>query len=204
MSATEVTSEEEENHQTPIQFVDSTQPAQGEYSQPVIRFDVPPHRTYYVYQQFRTGSNHKQLFERRQMLCCTYRACDAMDKISAAFSVAFNHTGTKIFAGYNKAVWAFELHRPGIISALDFCPTHTGLLALGSYGHTTAIYTEEIMELLHVLHGQEGGITDVMRSASVWSFSVVSMVENDADMNGSHFNSLSECENQHKDPQLIS
>lgn len=35
------------------------------------------------------------------------------------------------------------------------------MLALGSYSQTTGIYREDNMELLYVLHGQEGGITHV-------------------------------------------
>ncbi|MED6145142.1 hypothetical protein PIB30_022285 [Stylosanthes scabra] len=110
-------------------------------------------------------------------LRCTYRAYDNMDEITTAFSVAFNPAGTKIFAGYNKCIRMFDLHRPGrdfelystakdkkegqtgIISAITFSPSHTGMLALGSYSQTTGIYREDNMELLYVLHGQEGGIT---------------------------------------------
>ncbi|OVA14428.1 WD40 repeat [Macleaya cordata] len=115
-------------------------------------------------------------------LRCTYRAYDAMDEITAAFSVAFNNSGTKVFGGYNKSIRVFDLHRPGrdfeqysttqgnkegqsgIISAIAFCPTHTGMLATGSYCQTTAIYAEDNMELLYVLHGQEGGVTHVQFS----------------------------------------
>ncbi|XP_043688724.1 telomerase Cajal body protein 1 isoform X2 [Telopea speciosissima] len=115
-------------------------------------------------------------------LRCTYRAYDAMDEITAAFSVAFNHAGTKLIAGYNNSLRVFDVHRPGrdfeqystlhgnkdgqsgIISAITFCPTHTGLLATGSYSQTTAIYNEDNMELLYVLHGQEGGVTHVQFS----------------------------------------
>lgn len=115
-------------------------------------------------------------------LRCTYRAYDAMDEITAAFSIAFNPAGTKIFAGYNKLVRIFDLHRPGrdfgqhstlqgnkegqtgIISAIAFSPTHSGMLALGSYSQTTGIYREDNMELLYVLHGQEGGITHIQFS----------------------------------------
>ncbi|XP_022715988.1 telomerase Cajal body protein 1 isoform X2 [Durio zibethinus] len=111
------------------------------------------------------------------LLRCTYRAYDAVDEITAAFSVSFNPAGTKVFAGYNKSVRVFDIHRPGrdfaqystiqgnkdgqtgIISAIAFCPTHTGMLATGSYSQTTAIYREDNMELLYVLHGHEGGIT---------------------------------------------
>ncbi|GFS46405.1 transducin/WD40 repeat-like superfamily protein [Actinidia rufa] len=173
-------------------------------------------------------------------LRCTYRAYDAMDEITAAFSIGFNPAGTKIFAGYNKSLRVFDIHRPGrdflhhstvqgnkegqsvlervvsailnenhggamglimkvvcwdagggactagitvvtvllpaaqlientgqgaktvgycIISAIAFCPSHTKMLATGSYSQTTAIYGEDNMELLYILHGQEGGVT---------------------------------------------
>ncbi|WOG89875.1 hypothetical protein DCAR_0209114 [Daucus carota subsp. sativus] len=115
-------------------------------------------------------------------LRCTYRAFDAMDEITAAMSIGFNPAGTKIFAGYNKTIRIFDIHRPGrdceqhsthhknkegqsgIISAIAFSPTHTGMLATGSYNQTTAIYREDNMESLYVLHGQEGGVTHVQFS----------------------------------------
>lgn len=56
--------------------------------------------------------------------------------------------------------WSYLLIA-GIISAIAFCPAHTGMLATGSYSQTTAIYREDNMELLYVLHGQEGGVTQV-------------------------------------------
>ncbi|GAB2231461.1 hypothetical protein Droror1_Dr00010468 [Drosera rotundifolia] len=115
-------------------------------------------------------------------LRCTYRAYDAMDEITAAFSVAFNPSATKIVAGYNKTLRVFDLHRPGrdfvqhsklkgskegqsgILSALAFSPSHNGMLATGSYDQSVAIYREDNMELLYLLHGQEGGITHVQFS----------------------------------------
>lgn len=54
----------------------------------------------------------------------------------------------------------------GIISAIAFSPTHTGMLATGSYNQTTAIYREDNMESLYVLHGQEGGVTHVSEKIS--------------------------------------
>lgn len=53
----------------------------------------------------------------------------------------------------------------GIISAMAFSPSHTGMLAMGSYSRTTAIYQEDNMELLYVLHGQEGGVTHVSQQS---------------------------------------
>ncbi|KAL5579318.1 hypothetical protein UlMin_011760 [Ulmus minor] len=221
------------------------------YSWPVIRFDVPPQRTYHFCHQFRTAPNPNnflksikwspngscfltssddntlRLFSLPEygndhlnaatdvdsyasnlvvnegesiydfcwypymsatgFLCfyylrCTYRAYDAMDEIAAAFSIAFNPSGTKIFVGYNKSVRVFDLHCPGrdfkqfstlqgnkegqtgILSAMAFAPTHSGMLAVGSYSQTTGIYREDNMELLYVLHGQEGGVTHVQFS----------------------------------------
>lgn len=258
---------------TPDEATEFTEPtSQQEYSWPVIRFDVPPVRSYHFSQQFRNASNPNNFLKGvkwspdgssfltssedntlRQFtlpnygnadnastcsldanedsyaanivvnegesiydycwypymsasdpttcvyatttrdhpihlwdstsgqLRCTYRAYDAMDEISAAFSIAFNPTGTKIFAGYNKLLRVFDLHRPGrdfeqystlqgnkegqpgIISAIAFSP-HSGMLATGSYSQTTAIYSEDNMELLYVLHGHEGGITHVQFS----------------------------------------
>ncbi|RRT85523.1 hypothetical protein B296_00002318 [Ensete ventricosum] len=52
----------------------------------------------------------------------------------------------------------------GIVSSIAFSPTHTGMLAIGSYSQTTAIYSEDNMELLYVLHGQLGGVTQVLFS----------------------------------------
>ncbi|CAH9133702.1 unnamed protein product [Cuscuta epithymum] len=115
-------------------------------------------------------------------LRCTYRAYNAVDEITAAFSIAFNPSGTKIFAGYNKSLRVFDIHRPGreyghhstldgkkegqsgIISSIAFSPSHNGLLATGSYSQSTALYREDNMELLYVLHGQEGGVTQVQFS----------------------------------------
>lgn len=272
----------EEGQQTPqqqqqknsdIEVTEATQENQQEYTWPLIRFDVPPHRTYHFYNQFRTSSipnnflkgikwspdgssfltssedNTLRIFSLPEngisydvnacslakeqdsyeaslvvregesvydfcwfpymsasdpascvfasttrdhpihlwdastgLLRCTYRAYDAVDEITAAFSVAFNPAGTKIFAGYNKSVRVFDVHRPGrdfkkystiqgnkegqagIISAIAFSPTHTGMLATGSYSQTSAIYREDNMELLYVLHGQEGGITHLQFS----------------------------------------
>ncbi|KAH7650721.1 Guanine nucleotide-binding protein [Dioscorea alata] len=109
-------------------------------------------------------------------LRCTYRAYNDMDEITAALSVSFNSSGTKLFAGYNKMLRVFDVHRPGrdfqqfslhkgkdgpsgIVSSIAVSPSHSGMLALGSYNQSTALYAEDNMELLYVLHGQSGGIT---------------------------------------------
>lgn len=39
-----------------IEVTEATHENQQEYTWPLIRFDVPPHRTYHFYNQFRTSS----------------------------------------------------------------------------------------------------------------------------------------------------
>ncbi|CAM6118527.1 unnamed protein product [Calypogeia fissa] len=115
-------------------------------------------------------------------LRCTYRAFDAMDEITAAYSMCFNPAGTKLYCGYKKLLRVFDTSRPGrefsqhstltdakdgqagIISCLAFNPSNEGLLAAGSYNRTTALYSEDTLEMLFVLHGQQGGVTQVMFS----------------------------------------
>jgi hypothetical protein len=50
----------------------------------------------------------------------------------------------------------------GIISSISFSPQN-GMLAVGSYSQTTAVYAESNMEPLYVLHGQLGGVTQVRK-----------------------------------------
>ncbi|KAL2643010.1 hypothetical protein R1flu_010597 [Riccia fluitans] len=115
-------------------------------------------------------------------LRCTYRAYDQMDEITAAYSIAFSIDGSKLFCGYNKTIRVFDTSRPGreftqhstltsakdgqtgIISCIAVSPDKGGLLAAGSFNRTTALYDEKSLEQLFVLHGQQGGLTQVMFS----------------------------------------
>lgn len=56
----------------------------------------------------------------------------------------------------------------GIVSSIAFSPTHSGVLAIGSYSQTTAVYAEDNMEALYVLHGQEGGVTQVAKTFCIF------------------------------------
>lgn len=46
-------------------------------------------------------------------LRASYRAYDDADEITAAASVTFSPDGSKLLAGYNKALRAFDVARPG-------------------------------------------------------------------------------------------
>eukprot|EP00898_Chlorokybus_atmophyticus_P003145 jgi/Chlat1/3831/Chrsp26S03979 len=115
-------------------------------------------------------------------LRCTYRAYDHLDEVTAAYSIAFNPTGDKLFCGYKKSIRVFDTARPGreyvtyptvnamkqgqtgIISCMAFNPDKSGMFAAGSYSQTTGLYSEANCEPLFVLHGQHGGITHLQFS----------------------------------------
>lgn len=63
-----------------------------------------------------------------------------------------------------------------MLSTLAFSPTNSGMLAVGSYGQSTGIYREDNMELLYVLHGQEGGVTHVSHLLFAFVFVHLEMV----------------------------
>ncbi len=46
-------------------------------------------------------------------LRCTYRAYDAADEVTAAFSLAFDPEGGRLYCGYNRAIRSWDVARPG-------------------------------------------------------------------------------------------
>ncbi|CAI5708497.1 unnamed protein product [Hyaloperonospora brassicae] len=115
-------------------------------------------------------------------LRATYRAFDHLDELTSAHSVAFNATGTKLFAGFDRMIRFFDLSQPGrdfcarplsrtrrsrqgqrgLISTLHFNPDHSKIYAAGSYGGMTCVYTEDEGEELLALCDHDGrGIAQV-------------------------------------------
>ena len=115
-------------------------------------------------------------------LRATYRAFDHLDELTSAHSLAFNATGTKLFAGFDRMIRFFDLSQPsrdfrarplsktrrsrngqrGLISTLHFNPDHSKIYAAGSYGGTTCVYTEDEGEELLTLCDHDGrGISQV-------------------------------------------
>ncbi|KAG7399087.1 Telomerase Cajal body protein 1 [Phytophthora boehmeriae] len=115
-------------------------------------------------------------------LRASYRAYDHMDELASAQSLAFNLTGDKIFAGFDRMIRFFDLSQPsrdfrarplsktrrsrkgqrGLISTLHFNPDHSKIYAAGSYAGTTCVYTEDEGEELLALRDHDGrGITQV-------------------------------------------
>ena len=49
----------------------------------------------------------------------------------------------------------------GIVSCMAFNPDKSGLMAAGSYSGQAGLYDSKSLELLFLLHGQKGGLTQV-------------------------------------------
>jgi len=121
---------------------------------------------------------------------CSYKAYNHVDELTAAHSVAFHPTGTKIYAGFNKMIRIFDASRPGreceerptyvkvnpnqkgklseprlnqsgIISSISFSNEHIGIYACGSFSKSVGLYHANTDQCIGVLNGHSGGVTQV-------------------------------------------
>ena len=109
----------------------------------------------------------------------TYRCFDHLDEMVASKSLCFNPQGTKLIAGLKNQIRIFDVSVPGrdcetvktfdkkegglsgIISSIDFNPSMEQVFALASYDKSSAVYLDPRAQLLCVLEGQKGGITQI-------------------------------------------
>ncbi|WVW78569.1 hypothetical protein I302_100525 [Kwoniella bestiolae CBS 10118] len=116
----------------------------------------------------------------------SYPIVDHRERFIAPHSLAFNHTSTKLYCGYENAIEVFDISSPGydqgerlklvyakkekggqkgIISALSFCPDYSGTYAAGTYSSTNSVslYSEDTgsTPLAHVEGLVGGGITQI-------------------------------------------
>jgi WD40 repeat protein len=121
-------------------------------------------------------------------LRCSYRLYDAADEPTAAYCIAFSPDGSQLWAGERHAINIFDVSRPGrdyrtlvthkkgregqpgIISCMAFQPYGSGMMAAGSYGGAAALYDSNTMDMICVLEGHAGGITQAspMHAPCVW------------------------------------
>lgn len=111
-------------------------------------------------------------------IVANYRAYDQYDEVTAAYSLSFSLDGSKIYAGYNKAIRIFDTEYPvrscklvktfntqkkdgqtGIISCFTHSPNRDGLYVAGSYSRHIGIYDSACDRLVCLIQGQHGGIT---------------------------------------------
>ncbi|XP_065055991.1 telomerase Cajal body protein 1-like isoform X1 [Rhopilema esculentum] len=114
---------------------------------------------------------------------CSYVPKNHLDEVVAANSVTFSMDGNKIFCGFNKAVKVFDTNRPGcecmeyatavkntvftqsgIISSIAFSKALGKVFALGSFGKCVGIYSEDDADLICMLPGKIGAVTQVQFS----------------------------------------
>ena len=109
----------------------------------------------------------------------TYRCFNHLDEVTAARSLCFNPSGSKLLAGLKNQIRIFDVGIPGrdcetvtlfdkkdsseglcgIISAMAFNPVMEQVFALASYNKSLAVYLDPRAQLLCKMDGQKGGIT---------------------------------------------
>ncbi|GFR41503.1 hypothetical protein Agub_g2197, partial [Astrephomene gubernaculifera] len=113
---------------------------------------------------------------------CSYRGYNDADEPTAAYSLAFSPDGAKLLGGYNKSMYVFDVSRPGrdykrivthkrkqqesiagIVSCMAFSPAGD-VFAAGTYTGALGVYDARTYELLLLLTGNRGGLTQVMFS----------------------------------------
>jgi len=115
-------------------------------------------------------------------LRASYSAYDNADELTAAYSLAFDITGSQIYSGYLNYIRIFDINRPsdrptelktttkespfqkGIISCIKFNYYHPTLFAASSYLKTIGLYSTD-GSAIDLLQGQHiGGITHLVFS----------------------------------------
>ncbi|XP_059164199.1 telomerase Cajal body protein 1-like [Physella acuta] len=116
-------------------------------------------------------------------IVANYRAYDQFDEVTAAYSLSFSLDGSKIYAGYNRAIRIFDTEYPvrscklvktfntqrkdgqtGIISCFAHSPDNNGLYVAGSYSRHIGMYDSTCDKLVCLMQGQQGGVTHIMFS----------------------------------------
>ena len=114
------------------------------------------------------------------LLRCTYRGYNEVDEVTAAFSLGFSPDGQRLLAGYQKSLLCFDVTRPGreyetvstyvkrrrdclpgMISCIAYSPLGD-MVAAGSYSSSIAIYDPRTWEMLFLLQGHKGGLTQLI------------------------------------------
>lgn len=120
-------------------------------------------------------------------LRATYRSFNAMDEITAPYSLSFDPTGTKLYCGFDKILRIFDVSRPGrdyvevttagkrqaggqsgILSVMDWARDGSGILAVGSFSGTVAFYDARSAPRKgpqSIVHCNKSGITDLKIAA---------------------------------------
>jgi len=119
-------------------------------------------------------------------LRASYNPINRVDEVEGATSLAFSPDGQKFYCGSKNFVRVFDLGRPGrqcetrdlkhhqhpaeyrqpgIVSAIAVNQTNQKLYAVGSYRKSVGLYSEPDGQLVCLLHGHKGGVTQLSFSA---------------------------------------
>ncbi|XP_063223346.1 telomerase Cajal body protein 1 isoform X3 [Bacillus rossius redtenbacheri] len=112
-------------------------------------------------------------------LRCTYSVFNHLDELDPAFSVAFDASGERLYAGCNSKVCVFRTGMPGrvcqarllkdtslhvekqygLVGCIAVNPVMSSIYAVGSYAKSIGLYCEPDGTMLCLLQGHTGGIT---------------------------------------------
>lgn len=121
-------------------------------------------------------------------LAATFRSYDQVDEVEAAFALGFSTDGQRLLTGHAKYIRVFDVQRPGrdylktipthskrssyalpgLVSCFAFSPEYEGgpepVFAAGTYQGVTGVFDSRTYQIVLVLKGQRGGITQLQFS----------------------------------------
>nr|CAD7437466.1 unnamed protein product [Timema bartmani] len=101
-------------------------------------------------------------------LRCTYKPYNHLDEVISAYSLAFDPSGEKLYAGFDCMVKVFStsiLRQKVCDSPLENVnPAMPKIYAVGSYAKTLGLYCEPDGAMLCILQGHTGGVTHLQFS----------------------------------------
>ncbi|CAG2067594.1 unnamed protein product, partial [Timema podura] len=117
-------------------------------------------------------------------LRCTYKPYNHLDEVISAYSLAFDPSGEKLYAGFDCMVKVFSTSIPGRkcvtrhlkrssvptekqyghIGCISVNPAMPKIYAVGSYAKTLGLYCEPDGAMLCILQGHTGGVTHLQFS----------------------------------------
>jgi hypothetical protein len=116
------------------------------------------------------------IWDMKGKIWCSFVGRNDKDELSSAFSIAFNNSGTKIYAGGCRSIRSWDVSQPqrvvqelnvgkgqlgqkGILSTISFNPDRSGLFAAGSLNKSIGIYADTSTDAILQLRGLDMGVT---------------------------------------------
>ncbi|XGW10204.1 hypothetical protein V3C99_012021 [Haemonchus contortus] len=111
--------------------------------------------------------------------CASYRGMNHLDELTAAYSIAFSNSGTRLYGGHRARVWIWDIERPGrqhttietwekgtggqksIVSCIAMNKSFDGIYAVATYGGSVGFYSDRSNSLECLFSTESTAITDM-------------------------------------------